>query len=243
MVQSLCSDCHSLKTRTDAKFDDGWRPFVSIFNVVTYEGFHMQPREKPLNLALSQPNHTMRSCSIDFEKHYRHALMYPGQTWSVFAPTDSWTAPTAELAEWSWGENAKIDQRRIPYIGPCWYPKRLVSLMLQMGGITRDDIKLSLQPTTILPEDVFQIPLQKILNVAEEMGELAVRKNLFNHLHGMMVNHDEEMRYIHHQARDIDERPPGSWSLTKISVDPELHDWVQCIEQRSYDSMRPIHSR
>ena len=77
-LQPSCRDCHDMKTRTDAKFDDGWRPFVSVFNAVTYQGFHLQPREKPLNLALSQPNHTMKSCSIDFEKHYRHALMYPG---------------------------------------------------------------------------------------------------------------------------------------------------------------------
>ena len=74
---------------------------------------------------------------------------------------------------------------------------------------------------------------------AEAVNE--VQKALPNHLHGMMISHDEPMRYVHHQAYDVDEKPPGSWPAPHIAVDPDLIDWVQCIEQRSYGSMRPIH--
>ena len=44
-VQPLCAVCLKAKSATDAKFDAGWRPFVSVFSPATYQGFHMQPRE------------------------------------------------------------------------------------------------------------------------------------------------------------------------------------------------------
>ena len=95
--------------QTDAKFGDSFRPFVSIANAVTYAGFHLQPREKPFNAKLSLPHPSMKSLAIDFDKHYRHALMYPGQSWSVFSPTDPWTLPTEQLAEWSCLEKRDLD--------------------------------------------------------------------------------------------------------------------------------------
>ena len=146
-VRPMCKDCHAEKTATDAKFDDGWRPFTSVFNDWTYAAFHLQPREKPLNLKLTPPGGNMRNFSVDFDKHYRHALMYPGMTWSVFAPTDSYTPPTAQLAEWSWVDNGKGNPRLDVYVGPGWYCRRLVRDMLDRRSI------LSRKYPALLPTD------------------------------------------------------------------------------------------
>ena len=81
----------------------------------------MQPREKPFNCKLTSPSNR-KAFSVDFDKHYRHALMYPGMTWSVFVLTDSWTTPTESLAEWSWVDSGKQGNLRLDvYIGPGWY--------------------------------------------------------------------------------------------------------------------------
>ena len=89
-------------------------------------------------------------------------------TWSVFSPTDTWTTPTDDLAEWSWVEKhwtkeprealLKALQRTSVYLGPGWYCRRLVEDMLSNKCIKRKDIHLSFQPTTILPEDFFATP-------------------------------------------------------------------------------------
>ncbi len=45
-------------------------------NQDTYEGFHLQPREHPFNVDAARPSH--QCCEVDFVKHYRHCLMFPG---------------------------------------------------------------------------------------------------------------------------------------------------------------------
>ena len=72
----------------------------------TYEGFHLQPREHPFNLDVRKPTHRCYA-EVDFCKHYRHCLMYPGYGWAVYSPTDSFVQGDTE-AHWCFVDN-----------GPC----------------------------------------------------------------------------------------------------------------------------
>ena len=89
-VQPLCAECHKEKTNTEWCFDDGWRPFVSVLNPVTYAGYQLQPRERPFNWRRNANEQYGCKLLIDFRKHYRHALMDPGMEWGVNSPTDTW---------------------------------------------------------------------------------------------------------------------------------------------------------
>ena len=52
----------------------------------------------------------------------------------------------------------------------------------------------------------------------------------------------EPMRFVYTCSTDISERPPNSQKLPELQTF-ELHEWVQSIEQRSLDSLKPVHSQ
>ena len=68
---------------------------------------------------------------VDFCKHYRHCLMYPGYGWAVYSPTDSFVQGDTE-AHWCFVDNgpAAQDISDKVYLGPAWYPQPLVRAML-----------------------------------------------------------------------------------------------------------------
>ena len=246
-TQQLCKDCHSQKTQQEALFDDGWRPLVSVLNSVTYEHFHQQPREHPFNLNAQQPR--MTCCAeVDFCKHYRHVLMYPGYGWAVYGPCDSWVQNDNE-AHWCWVDNgpAPEDIRDRVYIGPSWYCQPLVRAMLEYKEISRHHIKLGWRPTRILPEDTFERPMQLILDQLGEIGTEEAEKlskTLPNSLIGYMISQDEPCEFRYSCSQDPGERPPCSIELPGFLVEEfGMHEWCQVVEQRSYDSLRPIHSQ
>ena len=246
-TQQLCKACHAQKTQQEALFDDGWRPLVSVLNKVTYEGFHQQPREHPFNLNATGRGHT--ACAeIDFCKHYRHVLMYPGFGWAVYSPTDSWTQNDND-AHWCWVDNgpAPEDIRDKVYIGPSWYCRPLVRAMLGYKEISRHHIKLGWRPTRTLPEDTFEKPMQTILdelaNIGTEEAE-TLSKTLPNSLIGYLISQDEPCEFRYSCSQDPGERPPCSIELPGFLVEEfGMHEWCQVVEQRSYDSLRPIHSQ
>ena len=79
----ICRTCHELKTAEEARWDDGWRPFVSVLNPHTWEGYQLQPRERPFNLIASKPQQ-MVYVELDLKRAYRHALTHPLDGWCVF---------------------------------------------------------------------------------------------------------------------------------------------------------------
>ena len=69
-------------------------------------------------------------------------------------------------------------------------------------------------------------------------------KTLPNSLIGYFIQQDEpcEMRYS--CSQDPAECPPNAVGLPGFLVEEfGMHEWCQVIEQRSYDSLRPIHSQ
>ena len=57
---------------------------TSVLNSQTYEGFHLQERDKPFNLIANQ-GHQVGSLENDFCQAYRRALEFPMDTISVFS--------------------------------------------------------------------------------------------------------------------------------------------------------------
>ena len=53
-------------------------------------------------------------CEIDLRRAYRTALCFPGDTWPVYAPTDSWEKATEHIAPLSWvdAEAGLLDTRK-----------------------------------------------------------------------------------------------------------------------------------
>ena len=121
----------------------------------------------------------------------------------------------------------------------------LLCYCLENKFVSKDDIKLSFWPTTTLPADLFVEPCRRLdAAIAKEAqydvgGNVErIGKQLFNKAIGFMVSIDESMRFIYRCSTDAADRPPNSVQLPKIET--PLHEWVQCVEQRSYDSLRPI---
>ena len=79
----ICRTCHEAKSAEDARWDDGWRPFVSVLNPHTWEGYQLQPRERPFNLIASKPQQKAY-VELDLKKADRHALTHPMDGWCVF---------------------------------------------------------------------------------------------------------------------------------------------------------------
>ena len=132
----ICRTCHEAKSAEDARWDDGWRPFVSVLNPHTWEGYQLQPRERPFNLIASKPQQKAY-VELDLKKAYRHALTHPMDGWCVFSPTDSWTEPTQELAPLSWVEAPEAKElRENGYLGKGWYHRPLLRFLLQEGHVS-----------------------------------------------------------------------------------------------------------
>ena len=174
--------------------------------------------------------------------------MYPGYGWAVYSPTDTWTQNDNE-AHWCWVDNgpAPADIRDRVYIGPSWYCQPLVRAMLEYKEISRHHIKFGWRPTRTLPEDTFERPMQKILDELQDIGTEEAEKlckTLPNSLIGYMVFQDEPCEFRYSCSQDPGERPPCSIELPGFLVEEfGMHEWCRVVEQRSYDSLRPIHSQ
>ena len=124
----------------------------------------------------------------------------------------------------------------------------LLCYCLENKFVSKNDIKVSFWPTTTLPADLFVEPCRRLdAAIAKEAkydvgGNVErIGKQLFNKAIGFMVSVDESMRFIYRCSTDAADRPPNSVQLPEIET--PLHEWVQCVEQRSYDSLQPIHAQ
>ena len=124
----------------------------------------------------------------------------------------------------------------------------LLRYCLENQYVSKDDIKVSFWPTTTLPADVFVEPCTRLdAAVTKELVFDAggyverVGKQLFNKAIGFMISVDEPLRFIYRCSTHVSDRPPNSTKLPEIK--PGFHEWVQVVEQRSYDSLRPIHAQ
>ena len=250
----ICKICHLEKTAADASFDSGWFPLTSVLNLQTTEFFHLAEKDKPFNL-IAAKGHQVGAFEIDFIRAYRHALEFPMDTWSVFSPTDSFTAPGNELAPWSFvdagpatSENSEL--RENGYHGPQWMCRPLLQYCLDCNFVQPAHIQASFWPTRSLPADTFQQPLarfdeatQKLVDACPSWSRPEKRtfcKSLVNKAIGFMQSVDEPMKFFHTCSSDPKDRPPNSTKLP--CVKEGFHEWVQHVECRSTESLRPIHA-
>ena len=90
----------------------------------------MQVREKPFNWVHTHSETQALRLEVDFCKHYRHALMYPGQPWAVYAPTDSFEPYAGTVELWNFVEMPeKPTTAESMWNGSGWYCKRAVEDM------------------------------------------------------------------------------------------------------------------
>ena len=115
---------------------------------------------------------------VDFCHAYRHALTHPGDTWAVYAPTDSIEPATAELAPWSFldcGPPPKEDSslRENPYVGKGWYCRGVLRYMFGLGLCSPADVRFSFWPSRELPCDTF---LQATERIEAAVGALVAER-------------------------------------------------------------------
>ena len=116
----VCKACHAEITNEDAKFDSGWKPLTSTLNPTTAEYLHLA-REKPFVAEFSKKQQRAEA-EIDFRRAYRTALEYPGDTWPVFSPTDSWREFDGKIAPLSFIDAGPATCiRENAYLGRGWY--------------------------------------------------------------------------------------------------------------------------
>ncbi len=69
-------------------------------------------------------------------------------------------------------------------------------------------------------------------------------KTLPNSLIGYFIQQDEPCQFRYRCSQDEAERPPNAVDLPGFLVGEfGMHEWCQVVEQRSFDSHRPIHSQ
>ena len=127
---------------------------------------------------------------------------------------------------------------------------------LEAGFLERRHILLSWWPCRQLPEDTFRQAVARIsAALAEIESESECRlwqqyvqkfaKGLFNKAIGFMVSSDEPIVFDYSCSTDPTERPACAVALPLMErgESAPLHQWAVPTEQRSLDTLRPIHNQ